>query len=450
MRTRLYNALDSFLIKFDISSDSRIFEDILLELSGLQPKSDGNWQYRYSISSSYKSDDILTLSIPQGLSLDELTKVCTFFKILLSSYKTGKDLPMNTDALFNDILPAFQRHIEKLNEENPEKLKFYQIASKEQLERNAIDKVKSIVNKFLDKLNQDDVLPEQYQEVSKSLFMLEGIFNGIKRNSRFYSYCVNTYNDFDKIFSNDMDLKKYLGEEDVNTLLGQLNIYIKYNSAESVICIDKFLKQSDELFCAKGIDKRECDILENILFDLADISSMPARSTYNKSRSDKSKVYFKMIGITDDIANQFQAWIKAQGDDGAKFYSHEVEESDALKHDGEHKQSYQIKEKRVYVQEYTFLIDGEVLYKKIFPLVKDKFLALSEDDTKLKSYQDASKESKILSAFLEKANEVEKTDIGKSTSMGMLIFSSGNQMPQTTALVSDTSSPSPRQAMGQG
>ncbi len=438
MLSRLYEKLDRFLIEFHISSDSDIFEKMLPELSELKSQlgetETSDYNTRFSISSSYRSDDKLKLSTP-SLSLDELNVVCNFFKIPITSYRTGKELTLNADVLFDEILPKFENHIRKLHEEDPDKLKPYQVASKPKLENNAIDKIKTITHKFLKKLNQDEVVPQQYQDISMLLFPLEGIFFEIRKDSKYYFYINKIYENFDKLFKDDLELKKYLGEDEVDTLLQQLAIYIKYNRAESVLCVARFMKKLDEFLYPFGIDKSKCEVLENTLFEMAGLLHFPSRSRYDKSRHDETKINFKMLGITDEEANQFLAWIKSKGDDSAKLSSYEIEINDTLQSDGERAQRCEIREKPIYVTEYSFLIDGEVMYKNIFPLFMEKFKIISDEDKiKLTSYQNLSKNSEKFKTMTDKVIFPENSDIEKSNNMGMLMFSSPpveNQIQET-------------------
>src|SRR5260221_141363 len=107
MHSRLQRELSEFLIQYDISPATHIFEEKLMQFTGIQKKKE---QSRYSFSNTWGSETELKLSIPK-LSLTELILVLDYFKVPHENYKTNKDISLNTNHLFNVILPQFKKDI---------------------------------------------------------------------------------------------------------------------------------------------------------------------------------------------------------------------------------------------------------------------------------------------------------------------------------------------------
>jgi hypothetical protein len=372
MYSRLIKELNEFLIQYDISADSKIFEDTLVADAGIESKKKS---YEFS---RYGSKDELIFSIP-NLKLKDLFKLLDFFGVPQETYTVKKDISVPPDIIFNKILPCFKDHISMLAELDPSKLKPYQIDSKPKLEEKAIEKIKDLTENLLKKLNESDTVSSLEQQFSQLLFQIQGIFNVIHNKSKYYSYASSAYDELITFSHDHAEIKASIDAQELNDLFQQLAIYIKYNRAESAIAIEKIVKELDAFLLSYHINKNENDIFEHILLTLAGITNYPSACKYQRAY-DKTRMEFAMIDMLKEDANIFLTWIHNNGDESATLRVSEVEESDALKSNKMRPQRYMIKKNPKYVTQYSFEVDGQALHEKILPLFKDKFVEIANQE----------------------------------------------------------------------
>ena len=389
MYSRLEKELSRFLVKYSISTESTIFIDYLLQSAGVEKNSEDAFD-RFSFDTWRKEKLELKTA---AIHLSDLDKLLRFFQIPPEKYKTGQSLPIDEKLMFDVILPAFISHVEQLAKESIEELKPYQIYSRPRLEKKSLENIEKYSLKIRDNLNQTDMAWSiQSRQLSKLLFQLIGIVGSVSRDRKYVPYVQETHEELIE-FLKERDESQICLEDpsQLYDLIQEIQTFLTYNYAESALAILNLSREIDAFLKERQIDMTKCNILENVLLEMAGITELPQESRFGRDH-DATRMVFRMRGISEENVKKFITFLKDNFDETAKFDTRPNRISKLAgfeTEDGMRPQCAVVKDNFIIkLTAYNFDIDGAVFYNKIMPLFFDRINKASPEF--LKPYQEES------------------------------------------------------------
>lgn len=389
MYDKLKKELNKFLIDYSITGMDG-FNDWVFQQAGVVRKNNEN-----VFHSGSSGSDTIYFSV-SDFDLNELAIIFKFFNIDPASYRAARLLKVNSAQIMDVLLPGFKAYVQSVALSSPKILRPYQIASKSELESNAVRNIQANTNDLLKKIISEkaDALTLEKKQLRKLLLQIRSVTELLSSNN-LYSECIfDAQEDLQQLLENNPALQN---EPRLNVSLKELqsafSAYARFNRVEVVRAVKQFFYDAEALLNTHTISLSNCDIFEETLLKMAGITQMPQKSQFEISY-DPTRISIKLTGMTKEEVQPLIDFFHAHGDDTASinrnsnrdYYALEslVEQSGVMFSD--RKPKPQIPVQTVYV-------DGEVLVNKIFPLFVERLndLALNSPEVLL-PYQQKSAE----------------------------------------------------------
>ncbi|KTD58152.1 hypothetical protein [Legionella shakespearei] len=182
LQTRLLDRLQKFLIQYDISVDTELFNDVVLhQLLGI-PGDRGKGGFE-TLKFGGNDKEYLPLTLP-SVTVEEYRQILAFFEIPVDSAMIGEDLKISEDLLFRKIVPLFESFVKSNLEQGSSQFDGYKIESKPILESMTIKQIEKAATKLLAELNKIDAietLSHKAKSLSRILFGIRGALVGIEK-----------------------------------------------------------------------------------------------------------------------------------------------------------------------------------------------------------------------------------------------------------------------------
>lgn len=380
MNTRLKDKLNAFLIQYDLSMQSRIFEDSIATLAGLQDidlkkRKKFYSVHRFSDSSSY------CFRIPTLSQRDKnaLFAFCGF----ITDNDLDSEIEISEEVLSEKIIPLFEKHIDTLSKQSSSVLKPYQLLTKSKFVKNAIESIEFISSDILREINFiGKEVSESEKKLSMVLFQIKGIFLELKTNLYFYAYPY--------VFDAIQMLKQILAElavnanhtvnvKRVNNLFANLEKYIRYNDAEAHLRSDKIFSDLNKFLFDKKISINECDIFENVLLKLAGVTRY-TRCKVDKNHDDMSCIFLGVGDLSREDTEKFLQFFHLNGASSAivtdSCYEYTPVNPAERENDSDSESEYGGRNVVAHLPYVSFSVSTQELDNKILPIFKSEISRL--------------------------------------------------------------------------
>ena len=389
MLNRFNEELHRSLIDYQISGDTNIFVDYLMQRAGVQVTGK---KKEYGFKSYYYNDEPkhhLDFTLPT-VSLADLHKVLAVLKVSANDYQINKPVKVTEKVLFKDLLPEFRQHLAALSQTNPGALRPYIIESKPKLESIAVEVIQHASNDLLKVINNPDskqYVDDYWLEFSALLFEMKGILDRLHSDSHYYHFVLkmlpklNSFLHSHPQIVKDKDLETYLG-----LLREALATYGKYNRAESALATMRVFKDLKDFFKSYKISTEACDVVERTLLHLAGVTKKPGKCNFDRGY-DQARMVFTIRDIDKKDAKKFVAFFQGLGDETAKEGSGHGEGAvlQCASMSGPSREKV--------VETHHFEIDGLVMLEKAVPALKKQIEEWAKSDKKqLAEYEKETRE----------------------------------------------------------
>lgn len=382
MNPRLQEKLNSFLIQYDLSMDSRIFEDSIPLLAGLQDISQKQRKRFYSVYRSGNSG--YCLRIPNTLSPSDKNALFAFCGFVSNSDLIN-EVEISEEVFTKKIMPVFEKYIETLSKQSPGVLKPYQILSKNKFVKDATEGIEFITSDLLREINSiDKEISKPEKRLSEVLFQIKGIFSELKTNLHFYAYPY--------IFDAMKILRRVLAElvvnvnhsvnlKRINNLFYNLEKYIRYNDAEAHLCSDKIFSDLNKFLFNKKISINECDIFENVLLKLAGVTKY-TRCKVDKDYKDMSCLFLGVGDLSREDTEKFLQFFHQNGVSSAIVTDscYEYTPVNHAESESDSESEYGGRNVVAHLPYVSFSVNTQELNNKILRLFKMEISRLEEEE----------------------------------------------------------------------
>lgn len=388
LQTRLQDRLQKFLIQYDISVDTEIFNDVVMHhLLGI-PGNRGRAGFEIQGRGS-DDQDYIPLSLP-SVTLEEYRQILAFFEIPVESVMIGQDLKISEELLFRKIVPLFESFVKSNMEQRSAQFDCYKIESKPILESMTIKQIEKAVAKLLAELNKiDDIetLSHKVKSLSRILFGIRGALAGIEKEPQQYVYLLGSVAKLDKFFVSHPNMRQQETlKPTIDLLYNGLNNYSKYTRAKSAISAVKFHSELNAYLQSHNLTAKVSNILEETLLKMAGVDSMPLKAQF-KTGLDRTRIVFSFKDMTKVNATKFINYFKGHGDitamegDGYSSGSHFVPES-VMSMQEEAAESGPGRKTKEY-EHHSIEVDALVLFETILPKFKAQIDTWAKDSPEL-------------------------------------------------------------------
>lgn len=442
MGQEIKRALEQFLEEKNISIDTGIVNEIAYRLAGVSlKKKDFSEGFTFSLadedeevsdaenSEDEEASDVednndeevkqenkekkekITFTLPSGLDSEQIPNILKLFN--LSKYKVENDLILDTQFVTNDFLPKFKNCFSQMEEKEPETIAKYKIKSAPILEssaRNTISQYASDVRRILLADNLKDLSPELttlYTFVST----FHNLLSDIESYPFFYKNIINS--------SQEIEAFKLLPEvkSDPNLftkvkMIGEgIELFKKYHRYESAVALITFKKELKNFLNPYRIstEAKDCNIVEEVVLDLAGIKHDKISSCEYKVGYDKSRFIIKYENFSKKNTKKVIDYLRKLGDEtvcegqGWRHYGSVRAESSSraaafciMPSSG-----------RKAIESHSIEMDGKFFYHTLYPLIKEQIVHMPEEQ--LAVYQ--KKSEKNFPSALKKDPEVSMSSI---------------------------------------
>ncbi|TAL61307.1 MAG: hypothetical protein EPN84_08220 [Legionella sp.] len=380
MKTEFQRKLHELLIQDNISWESGIVNDLTYRMVQVEvaPREYDNSRPGFDLS-SYRRDSgsQIEFNLP-AFSLTELRKVLALFGMDEADYKINSPLVFKDESvLLNNFIPAFTSFYNALKASNSPIITQYQNKSKPILEANAISTLRKYTQDAIDLLIKEK-LPSN-RALLYALITVKGCLDQLNIHPQIYTTIIKSHHHelFTKVTKN----------EELNTALKMVNegvaLFTKYNRTESVLAIQKFQNEVEDLLNQKyRISSKDCDVIEGTLLAAAAASLGKQGKCSMRVGNDTSRMVFRFEDMDATNAAKVVDYLQQLGDKtategyGRRAYGSHVPEAAMNKSMPD--SDYSSTEPEVELEEHSIEVDGSFLYQKLFPELKAGFARLEE------------------------------------------------------------------------
>jgi hypothetical protein len=406
LQTRLQDRLQKFLIQYDISVDTEIFNDVVLhQLLGI-PGDRGKGGFE-TLKYGGNDKEFIPLTLP-SVTVEEYRQILAFLEIPVESAMIGEDLIISEDLLFRKIVPLFESHVKSNMKQDSSQFDRYKIDSKPILESMTIKQIEKATTKLLAELNQInaiETLSHRVKSLSRILFGIRGALSGIEKEPQQYVYLLASVAKLDKFFVSHPNMRQQEGLKlTIDLIYDGLHNYSKYTRAKSAIAAVKFHSDLTAYLLSHGLTAKDSNILEETLLKMAGVSTMPLKSQF-KTGYDRTRIVFSFKDMTKANADKFINYFKSHGDitategDGYGSGSRYVPESAAMSTQEESVEGGPGR-KAKEVEHHSIEVDALVLYETILPKFKAQIDTWAKESPELlKPYRAEQAQSSQVNPF---------------------------------------------------
>jgi len=449
MNSRLQDDLNSFLIQYDLTTDSRIFEESLPHLAGVE---DIDKKRLKKFKYVYSSQPGCVLTVPIKISDEDKLKLFTFCDAPLEvkpnkkdeheendedSYESpcGQQLEIREAHLIEKIIPAFKSHIEKLANEGNNSLKPYQLFSKRILANKALKNIEYRCESLLALLNKgNDSISENEQALSLLLLQLKGLMSELSsENHHVYRYLANIIEKMEAYMSgSDMKAKLKINKE-MSLLFQSLESYLRYNEVVACLRSENIFLDINKFLFDKKISIHDCDIFENTLLELAGVSEY-GRCKVDQDYENARNLMISVGALSQENAGKFMQFLHECGAKSAVI-SYSCYQRTPIIHDGDSDDDgpYAV----VQLPNVRFTIDNQEIANLVLPKFYQQITTLAKSDSsRLIPYQEKSKNSFKSNKSLLANNPAQLFHVNKEVKQDESELVQGNDLGKPTVSLS--------------